>query len=397
MKRIMILGASLLQLPAIKKAKEMGLDVIAVDMDPDAVGFKEEGITKLQISTIDTPRIVEAARTYQIDGIMTLASDMPMQAVAAVCEELGLIGITPQTALNATNKAEMRRCFKAHDVPIPEFYIVSELDEFMEATKHFTTKFIIKPADNSGNRGVKLITDIAEEQVLIQAFDYSKKYSRDGRVLLEEYMEGDEFSVETMSVDGVCHVIQVTDKLTSGAPYFVEMGHTQPSMFAEDIKMRISEVAKAGIKALGINHGPSHTEIKLTSTGPKIVEIGERLGGGCITTHLVPLSTGVNMVEANIRIALGETPDLCKKYDKGAAIRFLQPLPGIFKSVEGVDEARGISGVIEVGFMKKIGEVIPELSNGLDRVGYVITQGNTREEAVRLCGQAVKKIKFEMV
>ena len=332
MKRIMILGASLLQLPAIKKAKEMGLDVIAVDMDPDAVGFKEEGITKLQISTIDTPRIVEAARTYQIDGIMTLASDMPMQAVAAVCEELGLIGITPQTALNATNKAEMRRCFKAHDVPIPEFY-----------------------------------------------------------------MEGDEFSVETMSVDGVCHVIQVTDKLTSGAPYFVEMGHTQPSMFAEDIKMRISEVAKAGIKALGINHGPSHTEIKLTSTGPKIVEIGARLGGGCITTHLVPLSTGVNMVEANIRIALGETPDLCKKYDKGAAIRFLQPLPGIFKSVEGVDEARGISGVIEVGFMKKIGEVIPELSNGLDRVGYVITQGNTREEAVRLCGQAVKKIKFEMV
>ena len=80
-------------------------------------------------------------------------------------------------------------------------------------------------------------------------------------------MEGDEFSVETMSVDGVCHVIQVTDKLTSGAPYFVEMGHTQPSMFAEDIKMRIAEVAKAGIKALGIDHGPSHTEIKLTSTG----------------------------------------------------------------------------------------------------------------------------------
>lgn len=350
----------------------------------------------MQISTIDTPRIVEAARAYQIDGIMTLASDMPMQAVAAVCEKLGLIGITPQTALNATNKAEMRMCFKAHDVPIPEFYIVSELDEFMEATKHFTTKFIIKPADNSGNRGVKLITDMTDEKVLIQAFNYSKKYSRDGRVLLEEYMEGDEFSVETMSVDGVCHVIQVTDKLTSGAPYFVEMGHTQPSMFAEDIKMRIAEVAKAGIKALGIDHGPSHTEIKLTSTGPKIVEIGARLGGGCITTHLVPLSTGINMVEANIRIALGENPNLCKKYDKGAAIRFLQPFPGIFKSVKGVDEVRSILGVIEVGFMKKIGDVVPELCNGLDRVGYIITQGNTREEAVRFCEQAVEKIQFEM-
>ena len=416
MKKIMILGASILQLPAIKKAKEMGLDVIAVDMDPDAVGFKEEGITKLQISTIDTPRIVEAARAYQIDGIMTLASDMPMQAVATVCEELGLIGITPQTALNATNKAEMRMCFKAHDVPIPEFYIVSELDEFMEATKHFTTKFIIKPADNSGNRGVKLITDIADEKVLIQAFNYSKKYSRDGRVLLEEYMEGDEFSVETMSVDGVCHVIQVTDKLTSGAPYFVEMGHTQPSMFAEDIKMRIAEVAKAGIKAIipsasapinvvlvkilsrasAVGHGPSHTEIKLTSTGPKIVEIGARLGGDCITTHLVPLSTGINMVEANIRIALGEYTDLKSRFNRGAAIRFIQSSVGVIKSIKGIDAVKKDSNVIEFVLLKRVGDKISEIRNSLDRIGYVITQGNTREEAVRFCEQAVEKIQFEM-
>ena len=370
MKKIMILGASILQLPAIKKAKEMGLDVIAVDMDPDAVGFKEEGITKLQISTIDTPRIVEAARAYQIDGIMTLASDMPMQAVATVCEELGLIGITPQTALNATNKAEMRMCFKAHDVPIPEFYIVSELDEFMEATKHFTTKFIIKPADNSGNRGVKLITDIADEKVLIQAFNYSKKYSRDGRVLLEEYMEGDEFSVETMS--------------------------TQPTMFAEDIKMRIAEVAKAGIKALGIDHGPSHTEIKLTSTGPKIVEIGARLGGDCITTHLVPLSTGINMVEANIRIALGEYTDLKSGFNRGAAIRFIQSSVGVIKSIKGIDAVKKDPNVIEFVLLKRAGDKISEMRNSLGRIGYIITQGNTREEAVRFCEQAVEKIQFEM-
>lgn len=392
----MILGASILQLPAIRKAKEMGLNVFVVDMDPNAVGFQEEGITKLYISTIDTSSVLEAARTYQIDGVMTLASDMPMQTVAAVCDELGLIGISSQTALKATNKAEMRNCFKAHNVPIPDFYIVHKLDEFIEAAKNFTTKFIVKPADNSGNRGIKLINDISDEQVLVEAYNYSKKYSKDGRVLLEEYMEGDEFSVETMSVHGVCHVIQITDKLTSGVPYFVEMGHTQPSIYAEEVKIKIADVAKAGIKALGINHGPSHTEIKLTSSGPKIVEIGARLGGGCITTHLVPLSTGVNMVEANIRIALGEEPDLCKKYDKGAAIRFLQPLPGIIMSVKGIDEIRKISGVIEVGFLKNVGDVVSELCNGLDRVGYVITQGNTREEAVCLCEEVVKIIHFEM-
>lgn len=392
----MILGASILQLPAIKKAQEMGLDVIAVDMNPDAIGFKEEGVTKVLISTIDTPKIVEAARHYKIDGIMTLCTDMPMQAVAAVCEDLGLVGVSRQTALNATNKAEMRQCFKAHGVPIPDFYIVRERNEFMDAAKNFTSKFMVKPADNSGNRGVELITDISNMEVLNQAFDYSKQYSRDGRVLLEEYMDGDEFSVETMSIDGECRVIQITDKLTSGAPYFVEMGHTQPTRYNEEIRNRISEVTKAGVKALGITYGPSHTEIKLTSAGPKIVEIGARLGGDCITTHLVPLSTGVNIVEANIRIALGEKPDLKVKFDKGAAIRFLHSPSGILKSIKGVELAEHISGIIEVGFFKKIGDKVPVLHNSLDRVGYVIAQCDTREEAVQLCEKCAGMIQFEM-
>lgn len=396
MKKIMILGASILQLPAIRKAKEMGLDVIAVDMNPDAIGFKEEGVTKVLISTIDTPRIVEAARHYKIDGIMTLCTDMPMQAVAAVCEDLGLVGVSRQTALNATNKAEMRKCFKAHGVPIPDFYIVRERNEFINAAKNFTSKFIVKPADNSGNRGVELITDVSNTEVLNQAFDYSKNFSRDGRILLEEYMEGDEFSVETMSIAGECHIIQITDKLTSGAPYFVEMGHTQPTKYNTEIKNRIAEVTKAGVKALGITYGPSHTEIKLTSTGPKIVEIGARLGGGCITTHLVPLSTGINMVEANIRIVLGEKPDLQQKFEKGAAIRFVQSPVGILKSIAGVEDIRKIPGIVEVGFFKEIGERISELHNGLDRVGYVIAQCNTREGAVELCEKCSEMIHFEM-
>lgn len=396
MKKIMILGASILQLPAIRKAKEMGLDVIAVDMNPDAIGFKEEGVTKVLISTIDTPRIVEAARHYKIDGIMTLCTDMPMQAVAAVCEDLGLVGVSRQTALNATNKAEMRKCFKAHGVPIPDFYIVRERNEFINAAKNFTSKFIVKPADNSGNRGVELITDVSNTEVLNQAFDYSKNFSRDGRILLEEYMEGDEFSVETMSVAGECHIIQITDKLTSGAPYFVEMGHTQPTKYNTEIKNRIEEITKAGVKALGITYGPSHTEIKLTSTGPKIVEIGARLGGDCITTHLVPLSTGVNMVEANIRIALGEKPDIKRKFDKGAAIRFLHSSTGILKSIQGIDSVRQIPNIVEVSFFKNIGDEISELHNSLDRVGYIIAQCNTREEAVELCEKCTEMIHFEM-
>lgn len=393
MKRIMILGASILQLPAIKKAKEMGLDVIAVDMNPDAIGFKEDGITKLIISTIDVPRILAAAREYHINGIMTLASDMPMQAVAAVCEDLGLKGVSSDTAYKATNKAEMRKCFKQHGVPSPEFHIVSTMPEYLEAIEGFTSAFIVKPADNSGSRGIRLVDDISNKESIVEAFNYSKQYSRDGRILVEEYLDGSEFSVETMSVDGECHVIQITDKLTSGAPYFVELGHTQPSAYSDAIKQEIMSVAKAGIKALGISYGPSHTEIKLTKNGPKIVEIGARLGGDCITTHLVPLSTGVNMVEANIRIALGEKPDLTHPFAKGSAIRFFTANEGVLKSVFGLDSVREIPGVIDVKMMKQIGDTIPPLRNSLDRLGYVIAQADTRDEAAQICELALQNIK----
>lgn len=396
MKKIMILGASILQLPAIRKAKEMGLDVIVVDMNPDAVGFKEEGITRLQISTIDTPKIVEAAREYRIDGIMTLASDMPMQTVAAVCKDLNLLGITPRTALNATNKAEMRICLKKNGVPVPEFYIVCEWGEFYDASKNFVEKFVVKPADNSGNRGIKLVTDFSIEN-LKEAYTYSKQYSRDGRILLEEYMEGDEFSVESISVHGVCNIIQITDKITSGKPYFVEMGHTQPSRY-DTAKLRdIASVAKMGVEVLGINHGPSHTEIKYTAGGPKVVEIGARLGGDFITTHLVPLSTGVDMVTANIKCAIGEDPDIEKKHAKCSAVRFLQSQPGRLKSVSGITEAEAVNGVFEVGLLKHIGEIVPEMRNSLDRVAYVVVQGNTSDEAMVACEEAIKKIHFEIV
>lgn len=271
MKKIMILGASILQLPAIKKAKEMGLEVVVVDMNPDAVSFQTEGIEKEIISTIDIPEIVKAAKRHSIDGIMTLATDMPMRAVAAVAKEMNLIGISADTAVKATNKAEMRNALKKAGVPIPVFYKVSTKEEYLEAVgkiKEAGYRCIIKPADNSGSRGIDLLKDYNSETVE-KAYNYSKESSRSGDLMVEEYMEGPEVSVETLSVNGVCHVIQITDKLTTDAPYFVEMGHSQPSGHTEEIKKQIAKVAIAANHAIGISNGPSHTEIKITKDGPK--------------------------------------------------------------------------------------------------------------------------------
>lgn len=392
MKKIMILGASILQLPAIEKAIEMGLEVIAVDMNPEAVGFSVSGVKKEIISTIDTPAILEAAKRHQIDGIMTLASDMPMQSVAVVSHELGLVGISEDTALKATNKAYMRDALKEAGVPVPLYFRVNGEEEFKEAVKqvrHAGYKCIVKPADNSGSRGVDLLKDDSD---LEAAYNYTIRYSRGGEIVVEEFMEGSEVSVETLAIDGDVQVIQITDKLTTGAPYFVEMGHSQPSQLSEETKERIAEVAIAANKAIGIQNGPSHTEIKVTKDGPKIVELGARLGGDCITTHLVPLSTGVNMVECSILIALGEKPDLIAKWKKGSAIRYLKTGTGVVQEITGLHEAEGILGVAQVSIVHGVGESVGEIKSSVDRAGFVIAEAEDASKAVEIAEKGVKAI-----
>lgn len=391
-KKLMILGASILQLPAIEKAKEMGLDVVVVDMDPNAIGFNVPGIEKEIISTIDIQAVITAAKSHKIDGIMTLATDMPMRTVAAVAKEMNLIGIDEETALKATNKAEMRKALQSNNVPIPKFYVVSNKDEYKEVVKQFNIPFIVKPADSSGSRGIFEVKDIHNDDLIIEAYDYCHPFSKVGDVVVEEYMEGPEVSVETLTVNGECHVIQITDKLTTGAPHYVEMGHSQPTMLSNEIAEQISKVAKAANKAIGIKNGPSHTEIIVTKEGPKIVELGARLGGDNITTHLVPLSTGVNMVECCIKIALGEIPDIKKKWNKGSAIRYFEQHAGVIDSIEGVDKAEEIDGVQQISIVHGVGEEVTEINSSGERMGFVIAQDVDVDAAIKDCLAALTKI-----
>ena len=398
MKKIMILGASILQLPAIKKAKSMGLQVIAVDMNPKAVGFREDGIIKEVISTIDTPAIIEAAKRNRVDGVMTIASDMPMRSVAAVADELGLVGISKETAIKATDKGEMRMALRKSGVPIPAFYRVRSKEEYRSAVnkiKEAGYKCIVKPADNSGSRGIDLLSDF-EQETIDNAYEYSKQSSRSGDLMVEEYMEGDEVSVESLSIDGICHVIQITDKLTTGAPYFVEMGHSQPSGLSEDTKEKIRQITIAANKAIGIENGPAHTEIKITKDGPKIIELGARLGGDNITTHLTPLSTGVDMVECCINIAMGMAVNLNTRMNRGSAIRYFPLEKGKIKNIEGVEQAQKISGVVQVSIVHGVGESVNGIKNSGDRVGFVITEGDDAKAAVDAAMQGVAAVKFEV-
>ena len=391
-KTIMILGASILQLPAIEKAIEMDLNTIVLDMNPDAIGFNVPGVIREVISTLDIQGAIEVAKRYKIDGVMTLATDMPMRTVAAVAESCGLVGISQKTAVKATDKSVMRSALKAAGVPEPVFLCVRDKEEYLKAVEQFKGNYMVKPADSSGSRGVTLVTD---KQTSLTAYDYAKKHSRNGNVVVEEQMIGPEVSVETLAIDGEINVIQITDKITTGAPHFVELGHTQPSRLPESIKNEIRNIAIQANKAIGIENGPSHTEIIVTKDGPKIVEIGARLGGDCITTHLVPLSTGVNMVEACIKIALGEKTDIKNSISCGSAIRYFHQHAGVIKSISGIDEAKKVNGIQQISIVHGIGQRITDITDSGSRIGFVIAQGEDANIAAKRCEKALSIIKIE--
>lgn len=389
----MIVGASVLQLPAILKAKEMGLHVAVVDYNPLAVGIPYAD-KFYNASTMDEEAVLAAAEDFQPDGIVTLATDMPMRGVAKTSDKLHLHSINYETAVKATDKYEMIKAFKACGVPSPWYFNVDTLEELKALEGKVTFPCIIKPTDNAGSHGVAKVNSYEE---LVANYEYSHSCSRHGKVIIEEYLDGPEVSVEVMVVNEKVHILQITDKITTGAPHFVEMGHTQPSRLPIDAQQQIREVAEAACKAIGIDKGPAHVEMKVTPRGPVMIELGARMGGDNITTHLVPLSTGIDMVGSTIKVALGEEPDITPTLHSGSAIRYFKVPFGTIKAIANVEEAQKVPGVKQITFTKNIGEESTPIECSNDRIGFVIAQGENAEEAVEVCEKVMNKIKITIL
>jgi len=399
-KKMMILGASALQVPAIRKAKEMGYEVISVDYDPDALGFELADV-KLVVSTLDQEEVLRQALIYKPDVIITSTSDGPVRTAAYVNEKLGKQpDLAYEDSLCATIKSHMRERLKECGVPIPQYYVVNSKNEFEDAVNAMNKDMIVKPADNAGSRGVVLLkkdadTGKTEPEDILSIYEYSKSNSRNGIIMVEEFMDGDEVSVESMTVNGETTIITITDKMTTPPPYFVELGHVEPTQHPVELQDKIKEVAKQAVAAIRLQNGPSHTEIKLTKEGPKIVELAARLGGDFITSKLVPLSTGVDMVGNSVVLATGGRIDLIKKWDKGAAIRFIPGESGMIKSIEVPENLYSLPGIEEIVLYKKSGDSIDGTKSSNDRLGHIIATGRDAGTAFEKATSVLNKIKVE--
>ena len=335
MSNLAIIGASYLQLPLIEKAKEMGYTTHVFAWAANDVGEKAADAF-YPISIVEKDRIAEKCRQIGIDGICSIASDLAAVTVNHVAAELGLPGNSMECTRRSTNKHLMRETFLAHGDPSPRSIEVDENTD--PASLNLSYPVIVKPTDRSGSRGICKL-DSAEG--LENAIRRALEESFEKKALVEEFAEGEEYSVEGISYHGTHHILAITRKYTTGAPHFVETGHKEPADLDPDTEEEVRRVVIHALDSLGITDSASHSEIKIDSGGSiRIIEIGGRMGGDCIGSHLVKYSTGIDYVRAVIQVACGKEPDLRPEGEPAAcAVKYLFAREDVDRMLE--DESAG--------------------------------------------------------
>ena len=395
-KTIMIIGGGLLQLPAIHTARKMGLQVIVTDYNPDAIGMKEADIP-IVMSTRDIDGSVRVARMQNeitpINAVLTVGTDASM-SVAAVANALNLPGIKFEDAESATNKIKMRMRFKEHAIPSPGFLPVWSLADAKKACKILGFPLVIKPSDNMGARGVMKIDNLNQ---LSDAFRFTKDASPSGELIIEEYMEGRELSIDAVIYNSDIVITGVADRIIEYPPYFVETGHTMPSHLPMELQEEACRIMKKGIKALGITIGCAKGDIKLTDKGPMIGELAARLSGGFMSAYTYPLSTGVDLTRAAIEISMGQEPGNLEPLMNRVAIeRAIITGSGIVKTITGLEEALNIPGIEEIFINVRPGDKVEPPRSNVDKAGNIIAVGETLEEAEESIKKCMDILRIEL-
>ena len=376
--RLLVLGAGPAQLGLLEAAQARGVWTAVVDRDPGAPGFGLAG-RRCILSTEDEPAIERLVGALQIDGIVSPGTDWPVSVAARVASHAGLPHpISPQTAVLATNKLRQRECLAAAGVPQPRSWVVGSDDE----PPHVDGPVVVKAPDRQGQKG---LTFVADPDGLGEAIETARGAARSGLALVEELVDGPEVTVVGFSIDGFFTALTVTDRITADPPAFgVALAHVWPSSAPPGA----ADVAEAAVAALGIENGPSYTQLRVGPDGPQVIEVAARLGGGH-DAELVEAVLGLDLNGLALDAALGT--DLVMTHHKplvgGAVTRFLVAPPGVLQRVE-VPEG------IRARIYREPGYVFTPLRRGADRAGAVLVVAGSREEAVAQAEAAANRVRF---
>lgn len=428
---LLILGAGLMQRPAIQAAKSLGCQVVLVDGNPQALCVPEADLF-VHLDLKDKEGIKELALQLlsqgSLQGVFTAGTDFSA-TVSYVGEACGFAVHSYQAACNASDKALMRSCFQKASVPSPAFTEVASLagqenhsgaqvqDQLAallsENPLFHQYPLVVKPVDNMGGRGCRLATS---HQELVEAIHDAQGNSRSGRAIVEEYMDGPEFSIDALVYNGTVTICGFADRHIFFPPYFIEMGHTIPTAISQKNKLALIATFVKGIHALGLTCGAAKADIKLTAKGPMIGEIAARLSGGYMSGWTFPYSSDFFLTQQAAALALGRVPNRlleCRRpvealpqnlpftvYEVDSkqycGERAWISIPGKVKSIHGLEKAGCCAGVQDVLPRVRIGDTVTFPRNNVEKCGNILATDTSWEGAISKAQQAVKTIVLQL-
>jgi biotin carboxylase len=400
---LLVVSGGVEAIPGIRRARDLGLHVVVSDGSPDAPGLHTAD-DQLLASTYDVAATVAAARRYHrevrpLDGVTCIASDVPV-TVAAVAAELGLPGVSLETARLSADKLAMKRRLVEHEVAVPWFAEASTAADLRRHVAAQRYPLVVKPCDSRGARGVLLLRDGRVD--LEWAHATALRESPSGRVMVERFLTGPQVSTESLVLDGVAHTVGLIDRnyelLERFAPYVIEDGGQLPSLLPAGTQAAIRALVQRAVEAFALRAGVVKGDVVVCGGTPYVIEIALRLSGGYQCTHEIPLATGVDFVGHALALALGETVDpqeLRPQWSTGVAQRWMFPAPGRVRRVAGAAEVAARAEVALCELRVAAGDTVAPPSSHTARAGVAIATGATTEEAVGNARRAVAGVQIE--
>ncbi|MFP4179868.1 MAG: ATP-grasp domain-containing protein [Spirochaetaceae bacterium] len=389
---VLILGGGTMQLPAIQTALSRKWTVSVADGNPDAPGA---GLCHhfIHVDLRDLDGLIEAAGrikdSYGLDGVFTAGTDFSF-AVAKIAEAHDLPGMSPETAKGASDKVRMRRIFAQKGVPAPSFVQILPEEGVRERTRELSFPLVVKPVDNMGSRGVRRVETCVE---LEEAAEEARRSSFSGNVIVEEYIDGSEFSIDALVEGGEIRITGFADRIIRFSPYFVEMGHTLPSVVEPSLQEAVESTFKRAVSALGITEGAAKGDVKWNGKEAVVGEVAARLSGGYMSGWTFPYATGVDLTGAALNISVGlPAGNLDPVVKRVSAERAFISIPGTVAALEGRDKARAMSGVKKLFVRVSPGEEVRFPTNNVEKCGNIIAVDESRERACQRAEKAARQV-----
>lgn len=378
MKKVLIIGAGFLQSFVIIKAKELGYETFVVDGDPNAVGYRYADHYET-IDIVDEQACLMYAKENKINGVLTAATDYGVLTTSKIAQELGLNGLYLKTAELIKNKYLVRKCLFENQVDDTEqAYLIDKESDLLSLSKQITYPVMVKPCDGSGSRGASKVEKVEEFK---DACKYAINSSITKRAVVESFIVGNEYGVESFVENGNIHILAVIKKFMTKPPYYAELGHAIPSGLNVELEEKIKNCVKKALLALNVNFGSVNMDILVTAEGKvHIIDVGARMGGNLIGSHIIPYGTGIDYMGNIIKAAVGAPLNWSSTNNEFIVTKLLAFSGGIVKKLPDFEK-------IEEKYKVKIyhhlseGDIVNEYHTNLDGCGYIVARDKSIEKA----------------